>query len=881
MADEIYIEGLAEALGEFFVEAPATTKTIWDELNDWGLTLASWQRFIVSHAVRDGTLTDERVNEAYRLFQRDNKLDAGDEELPDIPASVTGRAAVAGVSSLVLQEMRALKNVNAIPETSSLTFGAGLTVVYGHNGAGKSGFARMLSSACFSRSDPTIIHNIYDNKAPDTPATAEFLIEKGTGKSEAIAFTVGDEDSDLQRISVFDSSVARVHLAKESELGFQPAGFDVFDELMRVVGLIIEKLDADIASRTKPNKFDQLFADSGPIADQLAKLTSKSDIAALRTLSVFGQAEQERLDEVARQEKELLAKSPVETLKALATAKVDIAALQKKMDEICGSLGDEASVKARTMLGEHRAATAGAIKVGAETVSHPNLTKTGTDEWDAFVEASRTLGQAESDTYPAEGDPCLLCHRPLDEPSATLIKRMWGYLDADARKAAVSADEKINAYLNELRALKLTLLPADSRARSELAKINPDLVATFDGVSATFAARREVLVGALDAGQADHLPAGNLTLPDAEIANSVAEIHAQETALKDGKFDEMLANLKSEHITLRQRQVLGKNIEDVAAFVEGLAWIEMAGKAKPNPRFVTEKQKGLFQTLIEGAYKARLEEECAKLECALPIEFKARGSAGKTLRGLKVQGGHKPEDIFSEGEQRALALADFLTEVNLNPASAAIIFDDPVTSLDHMRKKRIARRLVEESAIRQVIVFSHDIVFVTMLTELTKSQDGISADVHWIERDYSGNPGAVKLNDSPANHKSYLSVHKASECLAKAKKSAGQERVDLIEKGADALRRTIEETIIHELLNGTVVRWEEHIRVNNLRQIFWTDEIAEALRNLHGDVSRLIGGHSHSDEYTGGTLDPDDLEALIERVKTTKQAISDGKKSKK
>lgn len=881
MTDEKNIEDLAEAIGEILVEAPTTPKTIWDELNAWGASLSNWQRFIVSHAVRDGTLNDERVSEAYRLFLRDNKLDAGDEELPEIPATVTGRAATAGVSPLVLHEMRALKNVNAIPETSSLTFGAGLTVVYGHNGAGKSGFARMLSSACFSRSDPTIIRNIYDDKAPDTPATAEFLVDKGAGTSEAIAFTVGDEDADLQRISVFDSSVARVHLAKESELGFQPAGFDVFDELMRVVGLIIEKLDTDIASKTKPNKFDQLFADSGPIAEQLANLTSKSDIAALRALSIFGQAEQERLDEVARQEKELLAKSPVETLKALATAKVDIAALQKKMAQICGSLDDAACDKARTMLDEHRVATAAAVKAGAETVSHPNLTKTGTDEWDAFVDASRTLGQAEGGTYPAKGDPCLLCHRPLDEPSATLIKRMWGYLDADARKAAVAADEKINTYIKELGALELTLLPADSRARSELAKINLDLVATFDDVSATSVERRDALVGALDAGQADHLPSGDLALPDVEIAKAIADIDAQEMALKDGKFDEMLAKLKAEHINLRQRQVLGKNIEDVAAFVEGLEWIEKAGKAKPTPRFVTDKQKSLFQTLIEGAYKASLEEECAKLECALPIEFKARGSAGKTLRGLKAQGGHKPEDIFSEGEQRALALADFLTEVNLNPASAAIVFDDPVTSLDHMRKKCIARRLVEEAATRQVIVFSHDIVFVTMLTELAKAQDKLSADVHWIERDYSGKPGAVKLNDSPANHKSYLSVHKASECLAKAKKSAGQERVDLIEKGADALRRTIEETIIHELFNGTVVRWEEHIRVNNLRQIFWTDEIAQALRDLHGDVSRLIGGHSHSDEYTGGVHDPDDLEALIERVKTAKQAISDGKKAKK
>jgi wobble nucleotide-excising tRNase len=62
-----------------------------------------------------------------------------------------------------------------------------------------------------------------------------------------------------------------------------------------------------------------------------------------------------------------------------------------------------------------------------------------------------------------------------------------------------------------------------------------------------------------------------------------------------------------------------------------------------------------------------------------------------------VRGGHRPDKILSEGEQRAVALADFLTEVGLNPSSAGIVLDDPVTSQDHYRKDRIARRLVAEA----------------------------------------------------------------------------------------------------------------------------------------------------------------------------------------
>ncbi len=124
--------------------------------------MPDWQRFIISHAVRDGTLNEDRISEAYRLFLRSGLLDDGSEELPTVPETVTGRADSGEIEPLLLHELKNLKNVNAIPETSALTFGKGLTVIYGHNAAGKSGFARMLSAACFSRSETKIISNVYD-----------------------------------------------------------------------------------------------------------------------------------------------------------------------------------------------------------------------------------------------------------------------------------------------------------------------------------------------------------------------------------------------------------------------------------------------------------------------------------------------------------------------------------------------------------------------------------------------------------------------------------------------------------------------------------------------------------------------------------------------
>ena len=844
------------------------SRNIWNALNEWGQSLPRWQRFIVSHAVRDGRLSDERANEATRLFLIDAGLYEDSKPVPNIPDSVTGRQQSGALDPLVLREIKSLENVNAIPESSSLTFGQGLTVIYGHNGTGKSGFARVLSSACFSRSDQEIIGNIYDEQTSDAIASADICIEIGSGKVETLAYSVGDEHESLQRISVFDALVARIHLTKENTLGFHPAGFDVFDETVRVMALIGAALEHQIVAKTKPNNFGRLFLEDGPLSRELKELSAETETAKLRAKCHFGPAELARLEEVARQAKEVASGSPVETLRRLAAAKGQIQAIRNEIGKLVSALGKHACNDSRLMLEKLKVALQSANESGAAIVQHAGLVRTGTADWENFVDASRTLGQAESDTYPEVGDPCLLCHRPLDEPTASLIRRMWGFLGSDARIAAQQANEGINRHIQCLEALTTDLLAEGSQIRSELTKLVPDLVSDIDKFSASLVKRRDTMVKALRQGNIAAMPEGEIASPDAPLSKALGSIEQKEKALADGNFDAVVATLRAEHIDLRQRQVLGKNIEEVAQFIADLKWVEKAKRiAQPrlNTIGVTARRQALFRELVEGIYKSRLEEECRQLDCELPVEFKARGMAGKTLRGLRALGGHQPNKIFSEGEQRALALADFLTEVNLNPASAAIVLDDPVTSLDHRRKKKIAQRLANEARVRQVVVFTHDLVFLAHLLQFA-NESSISLDTHWVVR-LDGVPGIVKLNESPANADAYKTPHRAEQFLVAAKKTTGQKRVDFLRSGAGALRATLEEIVLRNVFKGTIRRWDEHIRVNNLREVSWSNDVVDDIMELHSELSRLLEGHSHSDEFSGEMPEVDELKQMIVEVR--------------
>lgn len=56
----------------------------------------------------------------------------------------------------------------------------------------------------------------------------------------------------------------------------------------------------------------------------------------------------------------------------------------------------------------------------------------------------------------------------------------------------------------------------------------------------------------------------------------------------------------------------------------------------------------------------------------------------------------------------------------MNGGKGGIVFDDPVSSLDHRRRERVAKRLAAEAVQRQVIIFTHDIYFLCLLEEEAK-----------------------------------------------------------------------------------------------------------------------------------------------------------------
>ena len=145
-----------------------------------------------------------------------------------------------------------------------------------------------------------------------------------------------------------------------------------------------------------------------------------------------------------------------------------------------------------------------------------------------------------------------------------------------------------------------------------------------------------------------------------------------------------------------------------------VAGLELAQRDTTTNR-ITIKSTEIAKALVTDALRAQFTREVASFGIAdLAVELSQQTSAQGVPR-FKVTLVRKPSaavgDVLSEGEHRCVALAAFMAELATAGDESGIVFDDPMSSLDHMHREAVARRLVDEATRRQVIVLTHDLAF--------------------------------------------------------------------------------------------------------------------------------------------------------------------------
>lgn len=380
----------------------------------------------------------------------------------------------------------------------------------------------------------------------------------------------------------------------------------------------------------------------------------------------------------------------------------------------------------------------------------------------------------------------------------------------------------------------------DPALSSELNAIENGL---SDGVSkfeSAIEARRGWMLGATSAHAWSEVPAVEADPRDrlrgiaAQLRKTVAEL---EKAADEGKRK----SLEAQRDELVARAALGPVAKSIVSLIERMRLRASLEKCKDDlkTKAISDKSKEFASTAVTLALKDALDREFGALGMGhIRTKLSERNDKGKMkyrlLLDLPVSS--KLDEILSEGEQRAIAIGAFLAELRLANHGGGIVFDDPVSSLDHWRRRHVARRLVAEAKCRQVIVLTHDTTFLGELRDAIE-QVGVDHQMHHLE--WMGNRPGFVIAGLPWAHKSYK---ERIDRLEKAQKELerrwsaypGEAEAGEMRHQYAFLRATIERVVQDLVLNGVVQRYRDWIRVDNLEEVVGF-EAAE-----HKEIARLF-----------------------------------------
>ena len=183
------------------------------ELLEWSGGRSEWQQDALRRLAIEGELTPDDLNEIRNQIEQACGLPV-ESEVESVPldASHLNDGQDEAQPKTVLASLGPVENVDRLTEGQPpLNFIVnGVTLIYGANACGKSGYCRIAKQLCRSQSPVELQGNVYEN-APANPARISLAYREGdttNPKTETVWEKGSASPSPLSRLSVFDTASA-------------------------------------------------------------------------------------------------------------------------------------------------------------------------------------------------------------------------------------------------------------------------------------------------------------------------------------------------------------------------------------------------------------------------------------------------------------------------------------------------------------------------------------------------------------------------------------------------------------------------------------------------------------------------------------------------
>jgi hypothetical protein len=779
--------------------------------------------------------------------------------------------------------LEGLCNVNALADGQHLALAEnGLTINYGDNGAGKSGYTRVIKHDARSARREPVLGNVGSDLASSPPPRARVRLRRGEVERTIELDLSGEPPGELASVSVFDHWCSSRYVDGDSEIDYIPTvltGLRKLAEAQTQVQRCAEERIAKLARR----QFDLSPYPAGTaVRDRLANPESPVSAAEVRALATFTEEETVRRTDL---------RAAVGEIDARHTGRLRIEVerqvrLVERLSEELMSL--QAHVDRRALTTAREAFST--VEALREAVDHQSaaafadqpLAGAGSNSHRALMEAAKAFVLASSGhIFPQDELPneCPLCMQELSTDARERLRSFDAFVQQDLQARLQGAEATARSLIEELPAIATVTdrhLAALELIGESPGQLGAQVREWLAGAGRTFSVVRK--------GRSDEIPEAHSGPPPTLEPWMAAKRQeaARHAALEDVAEQH---RIRTELADLDARGALAEHLDDVLAVIANR---DQEGRLKAavkelDTRGVSRKLSELTRAFVSEDVRRALHSHLRKLgfpdaELIVPGTRTLRGQPRIRLH-LNNASDVAVGSVLSGGEQRRLALAMYLAEATVSDMQGPLVLDDPISSVDHNGRRHVARTLVELARERQVVVFTHDLVFIQRLQTYARHRDVPCLTQHIRRLD--GRPGFVEegLPWQGKTAKQRLGVLR--DRLPRLRRLVADQKED--EYGQSArrfcgdLRDSFERAVEDELLGGAVVRRDPGVHLQQLKDVAWSEEAVRLATRGLDETSPWVHDVARADNEPPPTTDElqeglDLLAALLSEVKSIKTA---------
>ncbi|MDO5060275.1 MAG: AAA family ATPase [Actinomycetaceae bacterium] len=789
------------------------------KIGDWFSDRPIWIQTCANWLLDSSDITEDQISALTELCLQEAQDKLSAKAVSFSPNAFSNVSS----NSLRLCSIGEIEGVNALAPAEPLNFGdSNLTIVYGYNGSGKSGYIRLLKHICGSREKGKLYGNVFKPSSPLQKACVKFELN---GEMRTHSWSGTEVHEDLRSIEIFDTEFGRVFISKENEASYEPPELALFSSLIRVCDRVSARLN--IMTENLPSKTPKMplsFVDSEEYR-WYQTLSAATTIQELNKNCSYGDSDEQ---EMTLLQQRLTEKSPAEKAQQLEKQKSNIEELVRLAYQYLEQLSDN-NCQLFLDFKKKLAETKSVAELASSTLfSNSTLEGIGTEVWKDLWEAARKYSISvayKNHEYPyiSDGSRCVLCQQVLTREAKERFQDFEKFIKGELQNAISKAELEYE----DLRKTIISLPGLDVlKARVDAAAISPNdfserVMHFFENLQI----RQKLLL--------DHDP--TIDFPNLQLSSSwIREAEEKALAISEKakqfqidteKVDRTI--LQKRLNSLQARKWLSNNRRAIEEELERLEEIEKIKKGKQLTATATlsKKKDQLAQALITEQFANRFNDELSALGAShLKVNLvKTRTQKGKILHQLRLVDASigDLESVLSEGEIRIVSIASFLADMAGKKNKAPLIFDDPISSLDQRYEEAVVKRLISLANDRQIIVFTHRLSLLGTFKHYTDN-GSLKPTVKYIHSNSrgTGQPAPMPILQNDIRKCLNELITERCKHARVADEEGNLEMFEVVVQSiCSDFRVLIERCIENDLLCGIVQRFQRPVRTLKLKEL--------------------------------------------------------------